>query len=81
DRPNTLSWTVDTLPDVEAALAFEQSQWSLADAVENHPEFQEFARSLEQDDEDLAHFDNALSALAEAIEESNQSGKGYRDFL
>ena len=81
DRPATLSWTVDTLPDVEAALAFEESQWSLADAVENHPEFQEFARSLEQDDEDLAHFDNALSALAEAIEESNQSGKGYRDFL
>jgi hypothetical protein len=81
DRPNTLSWTVDTLPDVEAALEFEASQWSLADAVEGHPGFKEFARSLGQNDEDLAHFDNALAALAEAIEESNESGKGYRDFL
>jgi len=44
DRPATLSWSVDTLHDVEAAREYEYRQWSLANAVENHAGFQEFAR-------------------------------------
>jgi hypothetical protein len=44
DRPRTLAWTVDTLPDVDAANDFQVSQWQIADAVDGDDEFREFAR-------------------------------------
>ena len=65
DRPNTLSWTVDTLPDVEAALAFEESQWSLARAIVNHPEFRDFVSN---------------AAVWRWLRRSRQTNR-YRDFL
>lgn len=44
DRPRTLAWTVDTLPDVDAANDFQVSQWQISDSVVGHDEFREFAR-------------------------------------
>ena len=44
DRPRTLAWTVDTLPDVDAANDFQVSQWQIADSVVGDDDFREFAR-------------------------------------
>jgi hypothetical protein len=44
DRPRTMAWTVDTLPDVDAALDFQVSQWQIADSVEGDDDFRDFLR-------------------------------------
>ena len=69
DRPATLTWTVDALPDVDAAVAFGESQWSLEDAIVGDDDFREFARSARE--QEIYNYENDHTVTV----------RGYRDFL
>jgi hypothetical protein len=83
DRPRTMAWTVDTLPDVDAALDFQVSQWQIADSVVGDDEFRDFLREKalrelqalgqEQDayDQQVYNYENDHTVTV----------RGYRDFL
>jgi hypothetical protein len=68
DRPRTMAWTVDTLPDVDAALDFQVSQWQLADSIVGDDDFREFAAAREQQ---VYNYENDHTVTV----------RGYRDFL
>jgi hypothetical protein len=83
DRPRTMAWTVDTLPDVDAALDFQVSQWQIADSVVGDDEFRDFLR--EKALRELQALGQEQDALDQQIynyeNDHTVTVRGYRDFL
>jgi len=83
DRPRTMAWTVDTLPDVDAALDFQVSQWQIADSVVGADEFGDFLR--EKALRELQEIGQEQDAREQQIynyeNDHTVTVRGYRDFL
>ena len=83
DRPRTMAWTVDTLPDVDAALDFQVSQWQIADSVVGDDDFRDFLR--EKALRELQEIGQEQDAREQQIynyeNDHTVTVRGYRDFL
>jgi hypothetical protein len=83
DRPRTLAWTVDSLPDVDAANDFQVSQWQLADSIVDNDEFREYSRHRALDE--LSRLAQEQDAIEQQIynyeNDHTVTVRGYRDFL
>jgi hypothetical protein len=83
DRPRTMAWTVDTLPDVDAALDFQVSQWQIADSVVGDDDFRDFLR--EKALRELQAIGQEQDAREQQIynyeNDHTVTVRGYRDFL
>lgn len=44
DRPESLTWSVDTVVNIDEVEALVSKDWALADHIHGHDEFREFAR-------------------------------------
>jgi hypothetical protein len=83
DRPRTLAWTVDTLPDVDAATDFQVSQWQIADSVVGDDEFRDFLRekALREIQEIGQEQDAREQQIYNYENDHTVTVRGYRDFL
>lgn len=44
DRPESLSWSVDTVVNIDEVADLVSKSWALSDHIHGHDEFREFAR-------------------------------------
>jgi hypothetical protein len=84
DRPATLTWTVDSIDDVDAALKFQYDQWNLADAIVNSEGFRSFVERNEALDE-IGRIGQEQDAHDQQVynyeNDHTIKVRGYRDFL